>query len=57
MNKPLIILEQHIHGAFGVDFNTANVDDIIFVAENLYKRGICGFFPTLVTDSLTNFRN
>ena len=56
MNKPLIILEQHIHGAFGVDFNTANVDDIIFVAENLYKRGICGFFPTLVTDSLTNIR-
>lgn len=50
----LLILEQHIHGAYGVDFNTAEVNDILFVAEKLYKRGIVAFFPTLVTDTIEN---
>ena len=51
-----LILEQHIHGAFGVDFNKCNVEDIIKVAECLYKRGIVAFFPTLVTDSIENIK-
>jgi len=50
------ILEQHIHGAFGVDFNTANVSDILYVAERLYERGIVAFFPTLVTDTIENIK-
>lgn len=49
-----LILEQHIHGAFGVDFNSCNVDDILFVADKLYQRGIVAFFPTLVTDTIAN---
>ena len=53
MNKPLI-LEQHIHGAFGVDFNSCSVNDVLMVAEKLYERGIVAFFPTLVTDSVAN---
>ena len=53
MKKPLL-LEQHIHGAFGIDFNTCNVEDVLKVAEGLYQRGIGGFFPTLVTDSVSN---
>ena len=53
MKSPLI-LEQHIHGAFGVDFNSCRIDDILMVAEKLYKRGIGAFFPTLVTDSVEN---
>lgn len=52
--KKNLYLEQHIHGAFGVDFNTASVDEILYVAEKLYERGIVAFFPTLVTDSITN---
>ena len=51
-----LILEQHIHGAYGVDFNTAGVDEILEVAEKLYKRGIVAFFPTLVTDSVENIK-
>lgn len=52
-----LIIEQHIHGAFGIDFNTAQKpDDIIFVADELLKRGIYGFFPTLVTDSIDNIK-
>ena len=49
-----LLLEQHIHGAFRIDFNTAEVDDILYVADKLYERGIVAFFPTLVTDSIAN---
>lgn len=55
MKTPLII-EQHMHGAFGVDFNKANVDEIVEVAYKLRKIGIGGFFPTLVTDSTENIK-
>lgn len=55
MKTPLII-EQHMHGAFGVDFNKANVDEIVEVAHKLHKIGIGGFFPTLVTDSVENIK-
>jgi N-acetylglucosamine-6-phosphate deacetylase len=51
-----LILEQHIHGAFGVDFNKCTVEDVLNVAEGLYKRGIVAFFPTLVTDSVENIK-
>ena len=50
------MLEQHIHGAFGVDFNTTNVDGVLYVAQKLYERSIIGFFPTLVTDSIENIK-
>ena len=56
MKNENCILEQHIHGAFGIDFNKANVEEIIFVANELYKRGIVAFFPTLVTDSIENIQ-
>lgn len=53
MRTPLII-EQHFHGAYGVDFNKANVDEIVELSHKLRAIGIGGFFPTLVTDSLEN---
>lgn len=53
MKTPLII-EQHLHGAYGVDFNKASVDDIVELAQKLRQIGIGGFFPTLVTDSIEN---
>lgn len=53
MKTPLII-EQHLHGAYGVDFNKAEVDDIVALSYKLRKIGIGGFFPTLVTDSIEN---
>ena len=56
METPLLI-EQHIHGAYGIDFNTASVNDIIELAEKLFiHHGIGGFFPTLVTDSIENIQ-
>ena len=55
MKTPLII-EQHIHGAYGVYFNTAGVDEIVELSHKLHKIGIGGFFPTLVTDSVENIK-
>ena len=52
--KPLI--EQHFHGAFGVDFNTASEDEIIEMSKMLYQKGVGGIFPTLVTDTLENLK-
>ena len=54
--KSKLIIEQHIHGAFGVDFNTCSEADIKLVAEKLLTHGIGGFFPTLVTDNIENIK-
>ncbi len=52
--KPLI--EQHFHGCFGIDFNKAGVDEILFLSKEITKYGIGGIFPTLVTDSVKNIQ-
>lgn len=55
MRTPLLI-EQHFHGAFGVDFNKAGVEEIVELSHKLRAIGIGGFFPTLVTDSVENIK-
>lgn len=52
--KTRLLIEQHMHGAFGFDFNKASVEEMIFVSKELLKLGIGGYFPTLVTDSVEN---
>lgn len=52
--RPLI--EQHIHGAFGVDFNTATSDEILALTQEMFKLGVGGIFPTLVTDTIENLQ-
>ena len=44
------LVEQHIHGAFGIDFMNCSVDDLLFVAKELVQYGVCAFFPTIMTD-------
>ena len=51
-----LIIEQHFHGCFGVDFNKATVDDVLYVSKEILKYGIGGIFPTLVTDSVENIK-
>lgn len=55
MKLPLLI-EQHFHGCYGIDFNTANVDDVLNLALKIKKEGIGYIFPTLVTDSVENIK-
>lgn len=52
--KSKLIIEQHFHGAYGVDFLNCTEDEVLFLAEKLLFHGIGGFFPTLATDSIEN---
>lgn len=52
--KTKLLIEQHFHGCFGVDFNTATVDEVLFLSKEILKYGIGGIFPTIVTDSIEN---
>ena len=54
--KTKLIVEPHIHGVFGIDFNKASVEDVLFVAKKMLSYGIGGVFPTLVTDSVENIK-
>lgn len=56
IRKVELLIENHIHGAFGVDFNNCSVEDILEVSKKLLKRGIGGFFPTFVTDTVENIK-
>ena len=54
--KTPLLVEQHIHGAFGIDFNKADTKSVLYAADELLKHGIGYFFPTLVTDSAKNIK-
>lgn len=49
-----LLIEQHFHGCFGIDFNKASVNEILFLSKEILKYGIGGIFPTIVTDSVEN---
>lgn len=52
--KTKLLIEQHFHGCFDVDFNKASVDDVLYLSKEILKYGIGGIFPTIVTDSVEN---
>ena len=54
--KTKLLIEQHFHGCFGIDFNKASVDDVLYLSKEILKYGIGGIFPTLVTDSVENIK-
>ena len=49
-----LLIDQHIHGAYGINFNKATVNDVLDVASRIKKEGVGGIFPTLVTDTVEN---
>ena len=55
-HKSKLLVEQHFHGAYGVDFGTCEVDEILLLSKKLLTHGIGGFYPTLVTDSVENIK-
>lgn len=55
--KTKLIIEQHFHGAFGINFNDCSVDDVLELSKEIVKYGIGGIFPTLATDSVENIKN
>lgn len=54
--KTKLLIEQHFHGAYGIDFNKASVEDVLDLANQINKEGVGGIFPTLVTDSVENIQ-
>ena len=42
-------IEQHIHGAYGVDFLNCSVDELLYCAQRLKKDGVAVFLPTIAT--------
>ena len=52
-----LLIEQHFHGCFGIDFNKASVEEILLLSKEILKYGIGGIFPTLVTDTVENTKN
>ena len=50
------LFEQHFHGCFGIDFNKASIDDVIFLAREMFKRGITTIIPTIATEELPKMK-
>ncbi len=51
-----LLIEQHFHGAFGINFNDCTVDDVLNLSKEILKYGIGGIFPTLATDTVENIK-
>ena len=54
--KTRLLVEQHFHGCYGVDFSVANVDEVLALSKRMFKDGYGYIFPTLVTDSVENIK-
>lgn len=46
------LIEQHIHGGFGFDFLSCSAEEFVEFSRQITMFGVCGFFPTLATDSI-----
>ncbi len=54
--KSNLLVEQHFHGCYGVDFSSCDSEEILELSKKILKHGIGGFYPTLVTDSVENIK-
>lgn len=54
MMKTPLLMEQHFHGCYGIDFNKATVEDMLDVSRKLLAEGVGYIFPTIVTDTVEN---
>lgn len=50
------LIEQHIHGGYGVNFNTADEDEMISFLQKMPSHGITSILPTIMTDSIEKIR-
>ena len=49
-------IDNHIHGAFGINFNYSSYDETKFLLKELYKKNVRGICPTLVGDTDKNIQ-
>ncbi len=50
------LIDQHIHGGYECDFNTANPEAIVSFLAQLPKHGTTAVCPTIMTDTPENIR-
>ncbi len=50
------LVEEHLHGGFGIDFAKCETDGFVEFAGKIKKHGVCTFFPTLATDTVENLK-
>lgn len=43
------LIDQHLHGAFGVDFNQSSTEDMLHLFGELPRHGITSLLPTLIS--------
>lgn len=55
--KTKLLVEQHFHGCYGVDFSIATVDEVLELSKQMFQDGYGYIFPTLVTDSIEHIKN
>lgn len=48
-------IDVHIHGAMGIDVNSADEDGLLEMAKYLSTKGVTSWLPTLVPDSDDNY--
>jgi len=48
------LIEQHFHGGYTIDFNTASKEEILALLQELPKQGITRVIPTIMTDTTEN---
>lgn len=59
LNKSQVLagfIDVHNHGAFGIDVNTANADDLRKLSKLLASQGVTAWLPTFVPDSAENYQ-
>ena len=57
MYKSSGLIEQHFHGAFGIDFMDCSVDDFVDVSVEILKYGVTRIYPTLMTGDLDTIKS
>ena len=50
------LVEEHLHGGFGIDFAKCESDGFVEFAKRIKKHGVCLLFPTLATDTPENLK-
>ena len=54
--KTNALIEQHVHGGFGIDFANCDAEGFLLFSRKILKHGVCAFLPTLATDSVANLK-
>ena len=50
------LIDQHIHGGYGIDFNNAKAEEILYLTKKLPKYGVTSLVATIMTDSEENIK-